>query len=388
MAGVWVRLSGAISLLSSLPIRMRHSLLLGLGLAVYSSALCAQNPTFRYGLPEGFLSAPGQYLAGGGVSYVFDRPDFAYQEVHSSWTGGGQKILLGVGFRRGWGQEDIPANTARTADVTFTVGTGDRATFAKTSFAGNYSNNSATVVFPKAQVSMPDWRTRPAVAPAPFDVVFPFKVPYVYDGKSDFVWQIAYENCSESARTRYFCDRANTQKYLYSNGIPIGTGCTATGRTVAHGLTSRLYNYGPNGASYKMRLYLQATNNPSSAPVAAAVGGVQLNLPLPGWCTNLVTLPLLYLPIGTSSSTGSLATRYYDSPYVASAVGTSLYVQAYSPDAGHPSGLSLTEGEKTTMPPTINFTPTASFKYIYRSAPTSTSLSGPFTAGSVITGWY
>ncbi len=79
---------------------------------------------------------------------------FHYQEVHSSWAGAGAKILTAVGFRRGWNQATNTSAIARTADFTFTVGKGNRATFSDASFAGNYTA-SPTVMLTRTKISMP-----------------------------------------------------------------------------------------------------------------------------------------------------------------------------------------------------------------------------------------
>ena len=348
-----------------------------------ASAAFAQ--TASYTLPDGLTKTGGSYSSGNGVSYVFDRGAFHYQEVHGSWVGKGVKVLTKVGFRRAWNRATNTTAVARKGDFTFTCGYGVNSTFAKTSFSSNYTTGSAVEVFPKTTISMPSWTTKPSTSPAPFDVVIPFKKTFIYDGKREFIWELNYENPTVTTTTYYYCDRQSPSSAATDAGTVLGTGCVATGRTSAHTLNSTFYNYGAGGSPYTMRVYLYATNNPSSQPVTAAFGVTNPNAQLPGWCAKLYTLPLFYVPIGTSSSTGTLSSRYVDIPYIAGIVGVTTYGQAFAADPGQASGLSLTNAEALTMPKDPAGTP-LSWKYVYQLS-TSSTLSGPYTAGSVITGW-
>lgn len=362
-----------------------------LGVAAATLALplsvSAQSP--KYALPDGFLNTGGNYSNGNGVLYVFDRPYLHYQEVHTTWGGKGNKMLTGAAFRRGWGQANAPAAVARIADVTFTAGHGSIATFSRTSFAGNYTGASATVVHPKATVALPSRQMKPTTIPAPWDVFVPFKTPFLYDGTSDFVWEILYENPSVTATTSYNSDRASTTAYLRTTGESQFTGCTTTGNTSPFDMISRFDNYGPNGATYKMRLYTSTADAPANTAVTLALGVQKADAQIPGWCAKVYPNPIAFLPLGTANASGNTTGIYFDFPHFAAAEHATLYLQAYALDASHPGGILLSDGQDLLIPPAPPFPlATGTTKYIYQTSPATVTPSGPFTAGSVITGWY
>ena len=317
--------------------------------------------------------------------YVFDRGAFRYQEVHTSWVGKPVKVLLQAGFRRAGNRPTTASAVARKADITFTVGYGASGTFSKTSFAGNFKANTAKIVFPKTNVSMPAWTSKPTTAPAPFNVIIPFKTVFTYDGKQDIVWEINYENPTVTGATTYYCDRASAVAYLSDAGVSIGTGCTATGQTLSHYHNATIYNYGPNGTTYKMRLYLFASRNPANAPVTVALGVRNLNAQIPGWCNKIYPSPVLYVPMGTSTATGTVTSNYQSFPHTPTAIGVKIYSQAFAPDAKQTGLVSLSNADSFTMPNDPAGT-ARTWKYVYQLS-TAATLNGPYTAGSVITGW-
>lgn len=366
---------------------MRTLCTLALLTSTLTATVAAQVPQIRFGLPDGFDTRPGQEF--GGTRLVFDYPYLEYQEVHRVWTGKGTKLLKGMAFRRTWSQVDNPAGTARTAEVTITAGHGNHLKFAAQSFAGNYTSNSATVVHPKAKVSLPSWVKEPVTIPAPFTVVFPFKSAFTYDGISDFVWQLRYENPSVTAETGYRCDGATHSGYVHMWGFPQGTGCTATSRTKPHDLLAIFRNFGPQAsATLKMMMTIVTYQNPSSSPVVLALGTKKLDVQIPGWCTRLYPDPQLFIPVGTAGSGGHLQGVDLHHPYTPALEGLTAFVQAYAPDPGLPAGISLTQGVRLRMPPMVLHTlDRRDFRRVYQLSP-SAALKGPLLGQAVATGWY
>lgn len=193
-------------------------------LAALAASATAQHDT----LPTGYMLRHGDYSSGSGVSYPFGRTlDFRYQEVHASWTGRtAVPPLTAVGFRRGSFRAANATAVAHTADLTFTVGHGDLATFANT-YAGNYTG-PATLVFATRTVRMPDW-TQPIVPPWVPTLWLPFDAPFSFNAAQDLVWELLVQNSTlpNLSSANYYSDRTGTTT---SSAVATGTGCIATGR--------------------------------------------------------------------------------------------------------------------------------------------------------------
>ena len=345
---------------------------------ICSSAVSGQTST----LPDGLLREPGRAV----TPYPFDRGDFRYQEVHSSWRGK-PKRLLGVAFRRAWEQPVTVSAVARTALLKFTVGYGDRVTFSSV-FGANYlKNTTPLVVFPTTKVSLPAWVNPPrSTAPAPFNVRLPFKRPFIYSGKADFVWEIEHTSASVAPNSRYYSDRAVASRAGYATPTYYGTGCTTKGQSRHHWLEARFLNNGPKAAQ-PMRLGMQTFLGPVGAVVVGMVGIQRKAISVPGWCAQLLVDPLVFYGIGKVAAGNPPRTpfTYLDLPHIRQALGVVLHCQAFCLDAGQSSGLSLTHGNALRVP-NDPFTLSPSWKYIYKAS--ASNVRGPFTTGSVITGWY
>jgi len=336
--------------------------------------LAAQN-TVHSTLPAGLLQRGGDYNHGRGIGWPLTG-NFHYQEVHSSWTGKGVKLLVGVGFRRAWGRPTANGAVARTADIEFIVGYGNRYAFSANNFIGNYKS-APTTVHPKRSVSLPSWVLAPKQAPAPFDVNIPFTGLIIYNGKDDLVWEIKVSKLSV-AGGGYCSDRQLGNDYLVDLGKPIGTGCIPTGQTSTHTLLSSLYNYGP-----QMQLYANSRLGPANSAVTLVLGTKNTTTKIPGWCAPVHLAPLVYIPVGMPHSPTHFARAMINVNYTPSAVGVSLYAQAFAKDK-NPGGISLSNACKMVMPPPPIF---QTWKYVIAENPNSNVLSGPYTYGSLITGW-
>jgi hypothetical protein len=338
-------------------------------------------------LPRGYETMGGGRGNGTGVPYPFDRGVFHYMEVHTTWRGQ-SRVLTNARFRRAWNYASNTTAVKRTAVVTLNVGDGDNTKFT-TTFSTNFIGGKFTTVFPTTTVNMPDWTTKTGLMPDVWTLTLPFTTKFVHTGKADFVWEIFYDKPSvTTTSTGYQADRSssygnNTSSPRQSDYITYGTGCTATGRTSA--MSNRLVFYNA-GSTNPMQLQVTATNNPSSQSLTLAVGFQSANLTIPGWCTQVFVNPLIFLPLGTTNSSGVLpgSPVTVNFPYTASGIYVPVFTQTFAKDPGLLGGIALSNGDAAFMPrPPGDYI----FRYTYSTSVTSTTGSGPFTAGSVITGW-
>jgi len=362
---------------------MQRFLLAVLPLLIAPDSLSSQSIVT---LPRGYETMGGGRGNGTGVPYPFDRGVFHYMEVHTTWKGS-IVPLSNVRFRRAWNYNSNTTAIKRTADVTFIVGEGNNSSFT-TTFSTNYVS-APTTVFPKTTVNMPDWTTKTGLMPDAWSLTLPFKTKYVYLGKNDFVWEIIYDNPSITSTSGYQADRSSswgnspTQNPRQSDYITYGTGCTATGRTATMSNQLILYN---GGSSNPMQIRVTAANNPSSQALTMAIGFQSANLTIPGWCTQVLINPFFYLPLGTTDSSGVLPSSpvTVSFPYAPKATYVPVFTQTFAKDPGKAGGIALSNAAAAFMPrPPGDYV----FRYTYNTSLTATTGVGPYTAGSVVTGW-
>jgi hypothetical protein len=348
-------------------------------LLVLMLSISASSPAqvFRYTLPQGMLNRGGDWDDGEGSPYVLSYGTLRYQEVHTSWTGKGAKVLSCVAFRRAWNKPYTGTAGARTVDITFTIGPGNLHQFYSTSFAGNYKS-TPTVVHPKKTVNLPSWVQRPTNSPARFDAIIPFARPAIYIDTADMLWDIELTNASTPGGG-YYCDR-QVAAYGSAPSQMIGQGCVAAGRSKPIMHIASVFNAGP---AWPMRMQLSVLYNPN-APVTLAIGLKGVPLPVPGWCTTIGTTPLVYVPLGTPSTINNVVRGIIDFPHSPGLVGTTFYSQAFAKDT-NAAGISLSNACRNQVPrPPIP----QSWKYVLAAGSNPTRIEGPHTVGSVVTGWY
>lgn len=348
---------------------MRTTFLCLVGTVVLGTGLSAQLRT----LPPGYEARPGEYSTGNGVSYPFSSAAFRYQEVHTGWKGTVQPPLTSIGFRRAPRRVANVTAVAHTNDAMVTMGPGSYAGFTN-NFANNYTG-TAVVTMAQRQIKMPDW-TQPNVPDHLFTAWFPLDAPYMVDTTQDFIWELLYVNSTlpSASSALYYSDRTSTTS---AAAFQIGTGCVATGRTSAMTLTTSFTN---NGTT--MGITFGGSNFPSNAAGVLHIGLSNPNLSFPTLCGMVYATPIVALPIGPASATGSVTSSSITFPYKAALLHPTFYTQAAAPDVGQ-TGLPIvvSNGRQGGMPPG------STFKYTYTATTTSATGSGPFTAGSVITAY-
>lgn len=328
-------------------------------------------------LPAGLLQRGGDYDDGRGIAWPF-YGNFHYQEVHTSWYGKA-KLLFGVSFRRAWGFPTANGAVARTVDIEFKLGYGNLHAFGNRSLGSNY-NSAPTTVHPRRSVSLPSWVNPPKQAPAPFDAKIPFAGLFVYNGKEHLVWEIRVSQPSVIGGG-YRCDRQLGQNYLYNAGTPVGVGCIPNGQTGAHSLLTTVYNYGPG---QEMMFYANSRQGPARSGVTLALGVSNTTTKIPGWCSPVYLAPLAYISMDGPAGPTNSARAAINSTYTPSAIGMTFYAQAFAKDQ-NAAGISLSNATKNVMPPVPIL---QTWKYVLADYRNPSNLQGPYTYGSLITGWW
>lgn len=349
-----------------------------LSLVIYmGTGILAAQTNFHSTLPAGLLQRGGDYSDGYGIAWPF-YGNFHYQEVHTSWYGQ-VKVLRGVSFRRAWGLPTANGAVARTVDIEFKLGYGNLHAFGNGSLGGNY-NSAPTTVHPRQSVSLPSWVNPPQQAPAPFDAKIPFAGVFVYNGKEHLVWEIRVGQPSVIGGS-YKCDRQLAQTYVFGNGTPIGTGCVPNGQTAPHALLTSVENLGPE---YPMTFRAISRLGPAKSWVTLALGAKNTMNNVPGWCSPIYLAPLVYLLMDGTAGPNNVARAAITTKYTPSAIGITFYAQAFAKDK-NAAGISLSNATKTVVPPAPIL---QSWRYVYADYNNPANVQGPYTYGSLITGWW
>ncbi|MHC4513835.1 MAG: hypothetical protein ACYS5W_09070 [Planctomycetota bacterium] len=376
--------------------------------AALVTSLSAQGPTFHSTLPAGLLKTGGDYSSGNGVSYVLDRGVFHYQEVHKDWLGK-VKVLQGVSYRRAWNRANDAACTARKFDMLFRVGYGDLSKFTKTSFNSNYTRGRKVMLGTESSsgntavpINLPSWVNKPVTAPAPFNAIIPFKGIFVYDAKDDFIWELEITKI-DTQNGNYYCDRHKATGGTSSSGpsayVPAtrppcnDSAITRTNGAYMYGYCY-VYNSSYSTVSYrdKLRVYNYSYYTAPGANVAAAISPFPLpsGVNIGAICNRLYfdaskPFHVIFRPATNDQNarTSSHATTNLLIPWNNAYANIKLMMQTAWSDS-KTGFFSLTAARSATVP---SYPKPLNTIYTYRLG-TATTLNGPYSAGSVVTGWY
>jgi hypothetical protein len=240
--------------------------------------------------------------------------------------------------------------------------------------------------------------------PAPFNAIIPFTTAiFLYDGKNDLIWEIEIVKATTSGGT-YNCDRQGTggnNSYGVGTDVPASRpSCNDSAITSATGAYMYgycyVYNKSYTTTSYrdKVRIYNYSYYTAPGANVAAAFSpfpnptGVNIG----AICNKLYFDPskpfhVIFRPAtnDTSARTSSHATTNLLFPWDNAFANVPIMMQSAWVDSTT-KYFSLTAARSFTIPSYPVTTQPIDMKYVYKRS-TSTALSGPFTAGSVITAW-
>ncbi|MCB9869612.1 MAG: hypothetical protein H6837_07125 [Planctomycetes bacterium] len=318
-------------------------------------------------IAQSFTSPAGLSSTEGNASF-FASTNRRYMGIDASNT---TQVATIKSFAMRRDKNSTSSAGASTVDLTLAIGeTNMAAVYSEMDL--NFLPGKRTVVFPKLNVSWPDWNAA-STTPAPFDFKVSLVTNYVYVGPSSnnaLVWDLTLEN---GTNTGNVFDRDFT---FYSTGVStvLGTGCSG------YSLSTNFQSNGPAMPKYGMRLRAGVTSAPASAPVALSIALADANATIPGFCTTVHAVPLAILPIGVANASGRVYDGYFNVAYDMSLNGFTMYTQAYSISG---ATLSLSNGRKDVMP-TSTATTGAEACYLYSSTATSPNNGTIFTGGSII----
>lgn len=340
---------------------------------VLLSTLCLVSAaTAQFTSPAGYLTTEGS----SNHDYIlFKYNDLTWQQLDATSVGQSPFNIQRISWRRDAVTGLDPTWIARTVDIGVYLADSVLPGAVSESYAANYKNAPA-YVFISRPVNLPDW-TQPAVStPAPWDFVIPLDQPWPYLGVDPFLWELRITN--NTSNSDYGNDFQSVSGSTGSSnvGTAIGTGCIATGQTLAMSLAASFQN-----KFVRFRTAFNVTRAAASSPAFLFLDSVQSNLPLPGLCGSVYALPTIQVPIGVSDSAGTVPEFALHLPFAASTVGLTLYSQAAVIDVGQTGlPLALSNGRSNTFPATPTTPAPVTRVYGYRLA------SGTMRAPSVWTG--
>lgn len=335
-----------------------------LSFVALAATMAAQN---LYTQPDGYADVEANSSSGIPFSYLSAR----VQQSDSNRIGLPMPAIASMSFRRD--RSAGASSSARTVDVTVLMGKNDINVFSNT-FASNWLSAPNTVYTMKP-TNLPDISTAPPAPPAPFAVTIPLDVTYNYDGVDSFMWEILVDN---GVTGTYSMDWSSVAINTAGGTTTLlGTGCTTPNGAMS--LTTSF-----NADVTNLNLNFSTLRAPSTAPVVLAFGLSNPNLPLPGLCTSLYTDALVQVALGTSGSTGSLASVGFSVPWQNSFSGVDLFSQVLSPDltqVGLP--LALSNGRQSPLPLTRGGPAPAGIKRTYNLS-SSSALTGTTPSTSAV----
>ena len=338
---------------------MKSSILLTA--ALLTVAVSSQS-TSTFTSPRGLDTTEGSSSHG----YILgSKKALRWQQMDPTAVGNGVSNIRSIAWRRDAVTATNAAYSARTFTNMSVVMAHTLASAASTNYASNYVG-SPTVVFTPKNVNAPDWSTKPAAGPSMFNHKVIFDTPWTYNGTDDLLWEVRLDDiapvptgftnypfdfnssgASSAVRRVYQYASTATNKTLF--GINYGTGCTTNGSTTSRFLlASSMRN---DFTANTLALRHGASRAPANSSVVTLLGVVKLDQPFPGLCSNLYTNPATQLPMGTASSTGSIATQIVPVPNNPNFYGAKLYMQAAALDtmqAGLP--VAVSQGEEQIVP--------------------------------------
>lgn len=225
------------------------------------------------------------------------------QQITTELSGKPLPIAM-MSYRRHYRYKSSTGGKARTCELELFCGQGTFTAFTS-NFASNWSGAS-TQVIKKRKVQLPDWTQDPAGAPAPFTLSYKFDRPYVYDGKKDFLYEIRVHTVTDDKPYPHDHARQGGTQFHYGKYSGYGKGCVSTG--AAGAFYQQMY-FKVNSAS-KGDLYYNMYNGPANAAAVLMIGSTAIDLKVPGLCTNLFVQPIVTIPVGVLSATGSKTTTH------------------------------------------------------------------------------
>jgi hypothetical protein len=291
-----------------------------------------------------WTSPPGAFhLEGNSSSGVLWGTTSNYQcrvqQAESNFVGEARLPLVrSLAWRRNW--PGLASAVARTADILVLLAHTDYATFTNV-YANNYKTPPVTV-FARRTINLPPWLPLTGTPPAPFDLLVPFDVPFVYNRLDAFVWevQVFTTSASGSYSDDWFSTAAAND---WSMTLQEQPGCTT-----ANGAFRKRDGYRTSATA--LDVGWEVRGGPASAPVTLLLGTQLANLPV-GLCAPLGLQPLLMVPLGTTDAAGNLPLGAFSVAWNPTLARAELAAQAVAPDATQPGlPLALSNATRTVLP--------------------------------------
>ena len=320
---------------------------------------------------QGFTSPRGLLGLEGNSSHfaLFDPGYGRFMQIDDTQRATPAATLRGIAFRRD-GERANPTATARTLDLTIRLGLGDQAN-ATSSFAANWAA-SPTTVFTRKSVNVPDWSQLAASRPAPFDLALPFDQSFGYDGSASLAFEFVLENTTGWSGPEVDAERGSSLPYAQATGTAFDYGCLVLGHPVEVSHALALQNWGPTHPQYGLRIGSSVLHAPRSQPAVLNLDISDPGIVMAGACATLHALPIVSIPLGTTTAQGSVAPTWVDLPYAQGLEGIRLFTQVAVLDPqriGLP--VSLSERRDAIFPDAPRPAPACS--YLYATSPTATS---------------
>ena len=341
-----------------------------LAAAAALAGLTSAQTSARYITPRG-----AEFFEGNSASDIMLgnwNPNTRTQQIDNNLVGTGFPLIRLIGWRRN-GTGGVGA--AKSTDVTVIMSHADYNTVTNT-FANNYKDPPVTV-FTRKTVNLPDWNTATTLVPAPFDVVLPLDVPFLYNNTDALLFDVLNENNPLGIYTQDWVSSTTHQYGAYP--VDTGAGCTTANGSFVHRCAIRA-----NATTLDVGFRIEGA--PSSSALLVMIGASDPNLPVPGLCAPLHALPTLFLSLGAASATGAMNTTFpISTPWSTSYVGVTLFTQALATDLSQPVYPVVVSNGLSSAAPTGNATGTVNIniKRIYHTSST-TAVTGTGPAVSAV----
>ncbi len=295
-------------------------------------------------------SPPGlERLEGtGSTTDLFSTATFRFQQIDASPAVIGFGSFRQVAFRGDGFTYEERGGRARSYEIEITMGGADYASLptSGTAFFAATIRSGRTVVFPRANVSLPDMRQRTGTSPEP-PIPIPFPSPYRHVTTDALVIDIRGTNTT--ATGNYWLDAE--QSYVAGRGPPPG-GCHLSGIGQDMSLTSSI-TASLTGCSWMM----QGNGNPG-APMGLIVGDgdAPSGFP-PNPCEDLFPSGnVSFLFAGMANGSGQFLTSAR-LPCGINWGRQTIFLQTVTSDLTQPYGIALSNGIAQTFPENIASAP-------------------------------
>lgn len=299
------------------------------------------------------LSLPAQTMAGFYVTPVgteFIEGNSSSAVTFGNYTNGTrtQQIDLGLVGEPipviryiGWRQNNASSGPSKVVDVTVLMSHADYAAASNT-FASNYKDAPVTV-FAKKSVTLPDWSVLPSAPPAPFTLVLPFDVPFLYNRVDALLWEVVVE---KGAGTTYSKDWVSSMTHTYGRfPASLGTGCLTANGGMSMKTALR--------AAANLELGVSLQGGP-----AAAAAVLMLGLRDPAWvfpggvCAVIHVDPVAFLSLAATDAQGNLPLTFIaTTPWNSALAGVDLFTQVLALDPAQPGlPVAFSQGQRCPTP--------------------------------------